>query len=646
MTIGGKTKWESSNIKYELSTSNMDLNTFSKIGNQDNVGLAGRIVYDFQKKVNDNWILKQEIGIESVSSNFERIERFREVEFERNWNVQQIVSKENQILSSAKLYFNHSNCGFINYGFNSFWIKENFNGYKNDFKIKWNKKIYLDFDGSLLNSKGLFETNFIRHQTKFYVPINNWKIGFEDINENNQFYQSDTLNNNSYRFYDWKFYLENLDSSKNLIQFFYQERYDWFKNRSILDRATKAVSPGINIGIVNNQNFRFNYSLAYRILEILDTTLTDILPENSLASRLNYHLKMWKGSITTNSFVEIGSGLELQKEFIYIEVPAGQGIYTWIDYNDNNIKELNEFEIAAFNDQASYIRVFTPNNTYTKIYNFQYNQNLNIDFRKLVKEKVFLKNFLSKFYNQTAVNTQKKTNELDWQTLINPLVNADNSIIQQMSNSLRNSLFFNRSSSKYSIELVTQLFANKNLLINGTDFKSIQKDKIKLRWNLNKTLMLSSHISNETKNNSSNYMINRNFNINNKEFFNRFSYQPNTLFRIAVKSRYSEKRNSEDLGNEKAFLNDFGIEVRRSKRDKGLLNAEMHFVKIKYNGQSNSTIGFEMLEGLQVGSNITWKVGFQKNMSKNLQLSISYNGRKSEENRTIHSGSMQMRAFF
>ena len=41
---------ESSNIKYELSTSNMDLNTFSKIGNQDNVGLAGRIVYDFQKR--------------------------------------------------------------------------------------------------------------------------------------------------------------------------------------------------------------------------------------------------------------------------------------------------------------------------------------------------------------------------------------------------------------------------------------------------------------------------------------------------------------------------------------------------------------------------------------------------------------------
>ena len=37
------------------------------------------------------------------------------------------------------------------------------------------------------------------------------------------------------------------------------------------------------------------------------------------------------------------------------------------------------------------------------------------------------------------------------------------------------------------------------------------------------------------------------------------------------------------------------------KRDKGLFNAELHFVNINYNGESNSTIGFEMLEGLQTG---------------------------------------------
>lgn len=645
ISVGGKTIWSGNSLSYELSTSNMDLNTFSAINNEDNIGFAGLVNFENKNTLKEKWELNQQYRIESISKDYRRIERFREVEFERNWNIQNLITTKDQLLSSAKINLKHLENGLFQYQLNSYFIKDEFNGYKNDFKIKWNKKVNLNFDGSLMNSDGQFNTSFLRHKTDLFIPIKGFKLGFKDINENNQFFIADTLNNNSYRFYDWKVYIENYDSTKNRIQFFYQERYDWFKDRSILKKATKAISPGLMVGISSRKNFNLNYSLAYRMLQS-DSSLTNILPENSLASRLNYNLKLLKGGINTNSFLEIGSGLELQKEFIYIEVPAGQGVYTWNDYNDNGIKELNEFEIAAFSDQATYIRVFTPNNNYVKIYSFQYNQNLNIDFKRIIDGKTMVEKFLNKFYNQTAVNTHKKTNDLDLQTLLNPLVNADNPIIQQMSNSLRNSLFFNRSSSKYSVELVTQLFANKNLLINGTDFISTNKDQIKFRWNMNKSFMLNSQLTKEIKKNSSTYMTNRNYDIENMEISNRISFQPNTLFRVALNGRYSEKRNSIEYGNEKAFINDIGLELRRSKRDKGLLNGELHLVNINYNGESSSTIGFEMLEGLQLGKNITWKLGFQKNMSNNIQISINYNGRKSEENRAIHTGSMQMRAFF
>lgn len=645
ISVGGKTIWSGNSLSYELSTSNMDLNTFSNINNEDNIGFAGLVSFENKNTINEKWELNQQYRIESISKDFRRIERFREVEFERNWNIQNLITPKDQLLSSARINLKHLENGLFQYQLNSYVIKNDFNGYKNDFKIKWNKKVNLNFDGSLMNSNGQFNTSFLRHKTDLFIPIKGFKLGFKDINENNQFFSADTLNNNSYRFYDWKVYIENYDSSKNKVQFFYQERYDWFKDRSILKKATKAISPGLMVGISSRKNFNLNYSLAYRMLQS-DSSLTTILPENSLASRLNYNLKLLNGGINTNSFLEIGSGLELQKEFIYIEVPAGQGVYTWNDYNDNGIKELNEFEIAAFSDQATYIRVFTPNNNYIKIYSFQYNQNLNVDFKRIINGKTIVEKFLNKFYNQTAVNTHKKTNDLDLQTLLNPLVNADNPIIQQMSNSLRNSLFFNRSSSRYSVELVTQLFANKNLLINGTDFISNNKDQIKFRWNINKSFMVNSQLSKEIKKNSSTYMTNRNYDIENKEINNRISFQPNTLFRVALNGRYSEKRNSIEYGNEKAFINDIGIELRRSKRDKGLLNGELHLVNINYNGESSSTIGFEMLEGLQLGKNITWKLGFQKNMSNNIQISINYNGRKSEENKAIHTGSMQMRAFF
>ena len=189
---------------------------------------------------------------------------------------------------------------------------------------------------------------------------------------------------------------------------------------SSLVKATHAVSPGILVDLKNNEKFKLKYNLA---LDPLHNRyyINEYCPENSLTSRINYQLKLLKGGIYTNSFLELGSGLELQKEFIYIEVPAGQGVYTWIDYNENNIKELNEFEIAIFSDQASYIKVYTPNNNYIKIYQFQYNQNLNINLKRIIKGESVIGKFLSKFYNQTAINTQKKLNDLELNTLINPL---------------------------------------------------------------------------------------------------------------------------------------------------------------------------------------------------------------------------------
>ena len=53
-----------------------------------------------------------------------------------------------------------------------------------------------------------------------------------------------------------------------------------------------------------------------------------------------------------------------------------------------------------------------------------------------------------------------------------------------------------------------------------------------------------------------------------------------------------------------------------------------------------------MLEALQQGFNTTWTFSVQRNLAKNLQLSLNYNGRKSQENNPIHNGGVQLRAFF
>lgn len=99
-------------------------------------------------------------------------------------------------------------------------------------------------------------------------------------------------------------------------------------------------------------------------------------------------------------------------------------------------------------------------------------------------------------------------------------------------------------------------------------------------------------------------------------------------------------------GGETAFLEDYGIEIKYNVLDKGSLNLKVNYVKIKFNGIENSSIGFEMLDGLKTGKNMIWGISYQRTLSNNLQLSLMYDGRKSPSNKAIHTGGAQIRAYF
>jgi len=52
------------------------------------------------------------------------------------------------------------------------------------------------------------------------------------------------------------------------------------------------------------------------------------------------------------------------------------------------------------------------------------------------------------------------------------------------------------------------------------------------------------------------------------------------------------------------------------------------------------------MEGLKVGRNYVWSLNYQRVLSKNLQLSIQYSGRKAGDAKIIHTGGMELRALF
>lgn len=661
-------------LSVEAAVTNNDLNTFSNVNSNDDVGYGVKINFNDASPLTKapekdsshrEIIFLSNLNYEYVQRNFSSIERYRSIEFERDWNRTTPLILSDQHIIGAGVGLSKKELGVVGYRFNAFFEGSNYVANKHFANLNLNKKnTTLFYDASFLSSKSMSNTNFYRHKSGISQKIRIFTIGLKDEFEQNKFSlrpsSKDSLLANSYRFWEWQAFAQNADTTKIRYGLTYKQRTDYAVKQKVsttdLNRSAFAESYGGTFEWLQNPNSQLKLNAAFRKLQIIDSSLTVQKPDNSLVGRLEYNLRALKGFVFSNTYYEIGSGLEVKKEFSYIQVNKGQGVYTWIDYNKNNVKELNEFEIARYADQAMYIKVFTPTNDYIKTYSNQFSQTLMIRPMSIwANKKGFLK-ALTLFANQTSYRVERKSTETNIKKAYNPFLNETNSTtLAALTSSFRNTLFINQLSPVFSMDLNYQDIRSKTLLTNGFDQLSNIYKQVQLRWNITQKISFNMDYKDGRKSSSSQFFTMRDYSIKYYEAEPRCNYQPNTSFRFSFSFKYTDRKNNTFInmdslqtkrGGEEAYLNDYGIELKYNVLDKGSLNLKVNYVAIKFDGAENSSIGYEMLDGLRTGKNMIWGLSYQRTLSNNLQLSLTYDGRKSPSNKAIHTGGAQIRAYF
>jgi hypothetical protein len=89
-----------------------------------------------------------------------------------------------------------------------------------------------------------------------------------------------------------------------------------------------------------------------------------------------------------------------------------------------------------------------------------------------------------------------------------------------------------------------------------------------------------------------------------------------------------------------------GTSFTYSNEKQFTINGECSFYDNQFQGNALSPVAYQMLEGLQAGKNGTWRLLIQKNITKFLDVNLNYLGRKSTDVKFIHTGSIQLRAYF
>lgn len=653
---------KTSKLNVEAAVSNNDINTFSSANSNDDVGYAFKMNFD-----NDILVRKTKsmdstthltyvianVNYEYVQKYFSPIERFRTVEFERDWNRKNINQIYDQHIVGIATGLTDKKTATAIYRFNAFFEGGNYNANKHNAEIAYAKKGFkLNYNGSLLSSLSTSNTDFYRHKSAVSQKIKWFTVGVKDEYEQNKFSLSrkDSLLSSSYKFWEWQAYIQNADTSKYRYGVYYKNRTDYAVRNNLgttnLNLSATGESYGAFFETYQNENSQLKINTAYRTLKV-DSSLTTQKPDNTLVGRIEYNLRLLKGVIFSNTFYEIGSGLELKKEFSFIEVAPGQGVYTWIDYNENGIKELNEFEISAFPDQAKYIKVYTPTNEYIKTYSNQFSQSLMLKPAAIWSSKKGFRGFVSRFANQTSYRVDRKSNENDLSKAYNPfLAETNDSTLIALNSSFRNTLFINQMGTVFGLDITYQDVRNKNQLINGFESRSNIYKEAKMRLNMGQKFSLNIMYKDGLKSNTSQFFATRNYKVIYYETEPRLNYQPNTSFRTSVSFKYTDKKNQAELGGQHSILQDYGVEIKYNVLQKGSLNAKANFIQITYNDSQNSALAFEMLDALRVGKNVTWGLSYQRNLSNNLQLNLTYDGRQSQGTKAIHTGGVQVRAYF
>lgn len=636
-------------IYVETAFSNKDKNTFSAIDKADDKGVAVKTQLSHQVKFNvANLFLLA--NYEKTSKYFQAVSPYKSAEFSRDWNLTQANSYGGEDFLEGKALFKRKEWQQMAYKIQYLGKQKNYKGLKNNFDANWKGK-WLDVKimNSLLHSRDTqTKSLFYRHFVEASRAVKKINFSANHSFEENKKYinHKDSLLNQSNKFSEWTLRLFSPDSLKRYFSIAYKNRLDFFAQQTSFSPLSQTQDFSLSAHLNKSKFNELKALLTWRELSVKNKSLsTNLKNETNFLIRIEDRLKLKKSWFSLFSFYETATGMEAKKAYAYLKVPTGQGLYVWKDYNKNNLPELNEFEIAAFREEADYIRVYTPSNDYIKVYTLKWNETLTINPAKIWQNKKGIKKIIARFYHSLSVQMiQKHTHNNLWSRLQPFHKNIVDTMLINNQFRLNNVLSFNRRNPVFGADWIFRVQQQKALFSNGFEQSEWQSNELKMRWNINRQFMLLNKTAYEKKQREAMAFFNKNYSIASLNNDLTLQWQPSVRLRLSANYTLKKKKNT--WGHEQTFIQCIAPKINYNIPSKGTFSLLFAWVNVAMQNHLASSTVYEMTEGYESGTNYRVEMNIAYQLNKYLQLSFNYNARKSQGRRLIHIGQFNLSAVF
>ena len=640
---------DNTRLQSEFAMTHLDRNTFSKKDRSDDIGFAYLLnISDLERfaSLRDSlsWTLGSHAQLQFIHKYFAPFESFREVEFARNYNLatdysvgrSEWVLRAGIALQKADLHRIDYNLNYLSRVGEAVALRNELT--TDDHWRNWRLQSRSSF---LLKRDSIQKSRYLVSRFQLSKMMKHFTVRVGNLLEYNLFRDvfNESVRRNSYAFNETTASLQSPEKARHQFLFGYKNRVELTPDtlRLRLHLVIHEANVQYSFAQVNNQSLTMN--AVYRNQSLADSSTGK--PEHYFVGNLQYTGRFFRNALVVNTYYETGSAMELKKTYTFVKVAAGHGTHVWNDYNGNGIEELDEFEVAAFPDEALYVKVWIPGTDYVNVYQSQWNQSFQLRPAAVwAGKKGFLK-FLSRFSNVLTLNASLKHKT----RMFIPFAKRgeDTGLVSDRLN-LSNTLSFNNSGSPFAFDLVLQKNTNTQFLYYGLETNDVGLQELQLKSTPVTLLYLQTTLAHRVTDNVSTCFDSRNYKVEAYSLGQEVRLQFRNRITAALKGMYVRKVNLNATEHLRKCQAELSFTYRMLNRGTASISAE--YIYMNGDAGQNSTVSYFMLEGVGMGQNLLWTVTGQIAVTSFLQLAFQYQGRAIQHHPVIHTGSVTVNAIF
>jgi hypothetical protein len=650
-------------VSADYALSSFDRNRLSAIGDKDDQGGAYKIQAEYHPRdVSLAGLhlgeLRFTLSDRFVDKRFSSLDRANEIEFNRNWNLSETSSADEEIREAVVKYQPSKSIQIgAEYG-----LLERTGVVRSSRTILNASSVDSSAPRVGLTSEIISSNDLLAGDNSLWVrqrgtlSYNVWKfepgLRVETENRRENGSTSDSLFRNSFRYVEVAPSLSLLATDPVRASAEVQLRTEDSASAGTLARAFRSLTQLYDVQLREWNSFSSTVSLSIRRTDPSDQfAAAGVVGTNTTLVRSQMRYAPWRRALDIDALYEFAQERSATMRRVFLRVPKGTGNYIYKgDLNQNGLADDDEFEQTRFD--GDYIVIYVPSDQLVPVVDLKTGFRIRLSLSKLIpRRENFVEKALAALSTETVARVEEKSKEPDAREIyfLHFSRFQNDSTTLSGSNLFTQDLYLFEADPTFSMRFRFNQRRGLLQLLSVSERSFVQERSIRVRSQLIKEIGNQTEFTNKLDQLFPSSESPRERDLLSNRLNTEFSYRPYSEWEVAFGTGVSRVTNRFGGANTIADLNDQSLRVTYAIPAIGQLRGEIQREEVTIANQSSkspSEYPFELTNGEVVGKTMLWRLAFDYRISQYVQVSVNYDGRSEGGRAVVHNAKAEARAFF